>query len=372
MLEAKPLTKTISVVLLLITINNVLLLWLLGYFSNDLIATAPSSTNIDAETTMSSELIPQSERLEAKRIAKSENNSATTSITVLSDIDKELKRFMQSETFLDAMDTYQARASSRYMKMEKELHEMDYLALTKLAAESENDLKRNAALGILRQNMSKLQIADLKSLYHQADGQIWDRGAIVEALIEKGDSEALSWGKQLLIENPERAYVAHELLESLYDKDPEFIGEYVGSINLNNGDRTPQLVYALSTKPKLASLFFSNNFDQILSSEDNRLYQMVYGNTQFKISRTQQAELSRFFDSSNRHKRTFAINLVQNIEDTDLLRDSFSQLDKTREKLRFLRHLSMNKDNAEHQSLISEIVASSSNEAIQSFGKQRQ
>lgn len=366
MLETKPLTKTIFVVLLLIAINNVLLLWFLGYFTDQ----QASATIKESKHVRVGSSANQSLKLPAPTFGALEDEVVviTPTNSELSDVDKELKRFMQSDTFVDVMDAYQVGARARAMTLEKELRDSDVPSLLTIALESKNQLQKTLALGILREDLNKLDATELKSLYALDDLQPWNRNAIIVALIDKGDIQALQWGKEQLVAKGDFRYgFHHELFESLYDKDPEYVRQFVSSVDISAYPRASKMVHLLTSKPELATVFFSNNFDQILNSEDNQLYQAFYGRPKLELSRSQQADLSSFFISSNRHKRSFAINLASNIEDTDLLRDSFYQLDKTREKLQFLQALSMNKKNTEQQELINEIVDSASDEAIKKF-----
>ena len=74
--------------------------------------------------------------------------------------------------------------------------------------------------------------------------------------------------------------------------------------------------------------FLKDNFDNILDSENNQIYQMYpyFNYPELELNEGQESKLSDFFKSSDVIKREFAIFFTRNISDIDLLRESYASL----------------------------------------------
>ncbi len=367
----KTLNVILSVILILI-INNIVLLWLTGYFTEP-------STIIGSSDLIPDNVIAEPQHRPSK-IDPSDVNShsvnaaVTESEELTPEIQQAIQDYVSSDQFYLTLEEWQSKASQRYQELSNRLTSMNTQELYAFVNESENPNEKLSALSYLVQGgkLSQLSSEELKNLYQHTGDQQWGKSKLLKVLLEKEDPDALTWAKALISDNnrTQNSY-SSDIYDAIYHQDPEFIKRHIEETEFN--PRSPQLdlFSFIAQEPDLATSFFNRNLDSILDSDNDNVFLYAYNVPVIEMSNQQEAKVLELFESRNRNKRNFAIGLAPQIEDTQALRQAYSTLERNQDKLGFVARLVSAVDNPDAVALGRELAASSDNPAIQRFANER-
>ncbi len=275
--------------------------------------------------------------------------------------------YAKSERFVSILDGYYLSAATRYEEIEQRLNGLSALELYYIATESDNLLEQQSAMQVLAQSkLHQLGASELKTLYQREDVQQWSKTSILNSLLSENDPEAIVWAKQLISNNTPLSYLSDDLYSAIYENDPDFIRNYINEFDIESGPNAYGFYNFVQQEPKLANEFFTKRIDEILDSENGTLFQFGAYNVEFDMTTRQQSKLLSLFESNNQHKRSFAMSLLGNVDDTGMLREAFSKFERARDKRNFLNALSTDK-NAEKQALVKELARNSDDPDLQSL-----
>ena len=299
--------------------------------------------------------------------AQADNVEGTQSqIRSLEDDDRFIEAFTRASARSELSDIFlelQFSSQRRYLELEKRMDSMSSSELVGLISASSSLVEKEVALNKLREvGFAGVQIYELKDLYQSGDTQQWMKAQILSELISKNDADGIAWAKEMLSEGLHSSrYLNSEMLVDLYEKDRDYVTQYVENINVLDAGVPYTVSSLLQQEPKLATRFVSKNFDQLLDADHAELSQVGYFSAKFDMSEAQQDKLLAALESDNRYTRGFAIALVGNVDGTDRLRAAYRNLKSTREKRRFIFALSQDADKASLRALARELSATSKN-----------
>jgi len=158
------------------------------------------------------------------------------------------------------------------------------------------------------------------------------------------------------------------LFDVIYDKDPEFIKQYIANVEFEGSSNSVNLISFVQTEPDLSSTFFARNFDKILDSTNDDVFRYIYG-LNIEMTSTQQSRVAELFSSKNKDKRRFAIGLASKITDTATLRNAYDQLSRTSDKNHFISTLLSDGSNSKNKQLARELAENSNDPSIQQLIK---
>ena len=208
---------------------------------------------------------------------------------------RSFRSFSDSAEFLDIMDNYTIRSGERMMRRMQETAQMSASELYDLFVSSDSAADRTLAMqGLSQGKMSQLEDYQIKELYKS--GEPWGRMEALKLLLERDDLEAVEWAKEAATNPSSMMMGGHEVLPLLYEKDPEFVRDYVN--NLSVDDASHGLIF-LFQNDELKQLFFENNLDQILESSNSSVFQLAPHNIQVELDSNQQSRAIELLASSS-------------------------------------------------------------------------
>ena len=353
--------RKVLIFLIILMINNLIMLNFMGYFSSDseLIGTERDgrAESVDLlDTEKQNKPIPKASSIESNAVSMEKNTSSNQNI----EIEDAIQRYVKSEQFAEILDEYRDAVRARNRNTEKLLSGMSVSELYEVTQNSSQRIEKQSAIRkLLQGNINKLELHQLKTLYQDPEFDKYSKSRFLVKMIEHNDSEALDWAKQALTDNELGKYIEYDLLSSIYEKDPEFIRGYIDQIDVADLGGGSNIFYLTQLEPEVINGFFAKKFDQILESNNDDLYQMIGHNVEFDMTNEQQVKLGEFFESNNKHKRSFAINLAKNIDDISILREAYNRLPRKAEKQSFVYSLYNSQNNREHLNLIEELITDS-------------
>jgi len=365
---------TVLVMLVILAINNVVLLNLLGYFDNNDGAAAQPQQDITVDQRqLDSQPLSQEktkrERENTPTNKPAENTVSQTESNTLDDSEmaEEFRRYTSSEEFSNIIDQHLLSYSSRSSNLQNKLSEMSAQELFQLFIESDDHLESEmAVLTLIQGKTGNLDTLQLKQLYQNPNVPAWGKSAMLTSLLVQGDDESFDWAKEFIRDGGTGAYYDTEMLTQVYEQDPEFIKRHIKGLNLNNNSTgVESMISFAATNPELSKYFLQNNLDKLLETNNNTLFNwMSHTDSKLELTNQQENSLASLFNSKNPNKRSFAINMVPNISDVDLLRNSYSDLSREEEKIQFLSSLLQTTHSQEHMNLAQELAVSSDNSDI--------
>jgi len=371
--------KVIVIVIIVVALNNILLLSLLGYYSD-----GPELTPVSRSTPAEAPQEPYSQTGDSVATLQDERQTETTELdnnrqnksfevdmsesAYESEVAVAVKQFVKSKDFEIILDDYQLNAIPRYEELQRRFKAMTASELLTTALDSSKKMEQKYAQQMLVQGkLGDLESHEMKALY-QADGvSDWVKQQLLPLLLEDEDSEAVAWAKQSLSEGSSFTYQDREVYAAIYETDPDFIVQHINSMSLDDGYRAFAMISFVTQDEELLKNFYSENFDRLLESKNGKLFQYLKGNNDLELSNRQQSQLAELFESKNRHKRAFAIRQVKNIDDVNVLRDSFSRLRRTKDQRLFLQMLSQDQKDPQMKNLIQELAEESQDPQIRKF-----
>ncbi len=362
-------------------LNNLVLLYLLGFFSTEVppeILTRDVVRQVSQveEQPVRKMIEPSEERaprlptksdlaLSADTVAVSDQPAESTSF------DQEFRRFSQSDEFIAIMDRYTMSTGDRMMQNMQQYSSMSARELYDSYTNSQSSTDKQMALQALMQGkMGELSPVELKDLYQASESELFGKYQVLQVLLEKNDAEALQWAKQE-IDNPMLALQGgYDIFAQINDKDPAFIREYVENLRVEDLAASQYALSALLMQDQgLAATFYTKNLDQVLDSNSNTLFQMVPFDLKLDMNSDQQYKITELLSSGSRDKRNFAIGLIHNVSDPRLIRDGFAKLTRSQDQQTMLSTLISSASNENIKKLARELAAESDDPVLQQYAR---
>ncbi|MBT8115310.1 MAG: hypothetical protein KJP04_08010 [Arenicella sp.] len=356
--------------LVILVINNMALLYWLGYFDQqgaDQLSESTntsllsSSNNRSAEQQLREEIWLETEIQESTAQAQAPLNQQAKFIN-------QLRTAANSGAINDILDEWQMGAVRRYEDSQKRLALMDAADLYNAVVNGSKATEKQLAMQLLMQGKSHdLDTTDLKTLFQDESLHHWNRMRLLKILLERDDIESVAWARQLITNDDGINYLDQDFISMVHEKDPDFIREHLKTLSLES-HANPQSFFAfLSEEPKLRLEFLQNRFDDILESTNWNLHQHSLISKDFEMTSLQQSKLLEFFESPSRRKRRFAMGYIGNIDNVDDLRRAYASLELPREQVRFVTMLVGDSSDSQQQklALAREIANTSDNPKIQ-------
>ena len=354
------------VMVAVVAINNVFLLSYMGYFSSDTEPKRAEVTNpIAPDGQKSIQHSPRQPAEQQKAETPFLQDQLEPEAQEIPGSLQSFQEFVRSPDFTEVLDKYMLDAGPRYQEKEKRFNQMDATELYSIVLEAENNMDKQIATQLLmRGKVNDLERTQLKTLYQQGDLESWWSTRLLATLLEDGDDDALVWAKQFLDNEDDTVYFSSDVYESIYHRDPEYIKQHLSDIDINTDGRITYILGFLASETELAKEFYSHHFDDILESDRNQIYRMMKSNIELDLSQSQQSDVINLFDSQNRHKRSFAIDQVGNIDDINGLRGAYQALTRPSEQKKFLKNLMGDKQSSDKNELAKELASGSDDPEI--------
>ena len=328
--------------LVVLAINNWILITYLG--SHDHFIESSSATN----STLTDKEIESVSRLTDSNPSQldyggrvREPEEPNIELSDRGDFDEEFRAFAASQEFADIMNEYSIAQSRRGAEKQNEFQKMTAQELLSVYLSTDNSLDKQSALGSLHGKYDQLETYELKQLYQSLDATNgkWASSELLNILLERDDPDALVWVKQEILNGDSSSNISRDIYQNVYEKDPEFISDYVRNLPLEVATKQGFLFSLLSTESELAKIFLEKNIDEILDTGNTTNLNFIGYNASIDLDSQQEARLVEFFGSSKKDTREFAIVLARDIDDVELLREGFNKLTRDREQSIFLSQL---------------------------------
>ncbi|MFT6407274.1 MAG: hypothetical protein ACJAQ6_000685 [Arenicella sp.] len=360
--------KPQQIVLLIIAIvilNNLALLSYLGHFS------AQPQDVYDIKTAIEEELLTKPSLRVSTNPAQS-FEPAKTPVTEIDVIDnagltQAIEDYVDSDKFSVMFEDWQRKTRQRNTEIANRLSAAEADELHTVALEAESRSERMTALHLLLQGSKFKQLSNqqLKELYTEPETEGWSKAQLLNGLLENDDPEALGWAKDSIRNGTVSRGADSQLYAAVYEKDPNFMIQYINENEFDPSSSQHALISFIQQEPDLASTFYARNFDKILSSNNDDVFMYGIGSATIELNQQQQSRVAELFSSNNRHKRNFAISLAASISDPQILRQAYTELNRSQEQLVFIASLLGPNASAEASSLGRELASSSEHPHIQ-------
>lgn len=300
-------------------------------------------------------------------MASEHNLSEEPSQPTASPFESEFKQFSTSKEFQSIMDEYRILANQRSQEKQRYYQSMSSEELFAAYQSAESTLDKQWALQYLRDGkLEQLETYEIKQLYQALDEgtESWNKYAMLNLLLEKGDAEALVWAKESITDPAFGMQGGHEIFESLYEQDPQFVTDFVDGLTLDDLSTYRHSLYGIFNDSKLARVFFENNLDEILDTSNTSNLRYFGHNVEIELSDQQQSGIVDLLESSRKRDREFAIGFVRSIDNIDLLRESYAKISRTQEQQHFLSQLMTDFENEDKKQLARELAENSDDPMI--------
>ena len=257
------------------------------------------------------------------------------------DFREEFREFAASQEFAEIMNEYTLAQSRRGAEKQNEFQSMTAQELLSVYLSTDSSLDKQSALSLLNGKYDQLETYEIKQLYQSLDAtsRRWNGTELLNVLLERDDPDALVWVKQEILNADSSNNISRDVFEIVYEKDPEFISNYVRDLPLDVATKQGFFFSLLSTESELAKIFLEKNIDEILETGNTTNLNFIGYNASIDLDSQQEARLVDFFGSSKKDTREFATALARNIDDIELLREGFNKLTRDREQSIFLSQL---------------------------------
>ncbi len=352
----------------ILAINNLLLLSLIGYFSEgESNAVKDDSTHsIPSNSIGQVQANPRTSEPDPHTV-RTQNVIPTENI----ELEQAIQQYVYSDQFETVLVDWQQRLQQRDNDMKERMATMSSRELHSVVLNAESLTERTMAFDLLIENgankLKQLSNEQIKDIYIETDNSHWSKASMLSLLIENGDRDALDWAKQAISDNTIPRGATYDLINNIFDHDPEFVKNHVENFELDTSNPPNSLMAFLYQEPDLINTFLARNFDKILDAENDEIYRLAVSSADLSLTSQQQSKMAELFGSTSREKRSFAINLARNIEDTRLLRDGYEQLTRKGEKMQFIVSLLHPGVNSEISNLAKELATSSDEPSIRNL-----
>ena len=353
--------KIVFIVLVLLIVNDLLLLKFTGFFDE-----GPGSTTVKTPVTQSPPTLNQTQDPEApasqnKSIAQMDSGQKHTSPLNQESFTTVFSEYAKTPAFTQILDEHTFASGQRMIEMHRQISGKSAQELYDLVQSSTNTAQRQLALQALSDGkLYQLTSLQLKEIYRSSSNDFYGKYQVLQPLLEKGDAEAIEWTKEAILNDPSFAlYGGYQLVSLLYEKDKEFLENYARDIRLEDIQSSTYQISAFFQESDLQKIFLQNNFDQVLESKNSSLFEQFGYGVVLELSHQQQRELVEMLLSEQRSKRQFAANLIGSVQDANLIRDSFYQIQNQNERRLIASSLTTNAATPELKSLAKELIENS-------------
>ena len=302
-----------------------------------------------------------------KAIDQSETENAISEITATDqDFIRAFSRAGKTDELAQVLLEVQMRSQKLYQEIDARYATMSSVELLAEYNESDSSLEKQTALTtLISKEFNDVEPYELKALYETPDLDKWARAAIIQKLVSGGDPDGMQWAKQSLEQSQGvRAFIGTDILSDIYQHEPDFVKEYISNVDLDDRYAISGLSDLFYQEQELAKEFVGKNFDDMLQSDNRSFLQLGYQVGELNLDRDQQQGLINALVDSNRNKRDFALRLLNNVKDTDLLRDGYQSLERDNDRINFLSSIYSGQ-----RELARELAQNSDNSKIQRFAR---
>jgi len=359
--------QIILITIAILALNNLVLLTFMGYFSKEKVISTEITTLDAAASLESTKSFPTSSK---QPVLSTSQPEISTPLEAQPELIRRFDEYVQSDQFADALENWQLKYRQRYKEINERLAVMNSDELYSIVIDTQNQTERATALYQLMQGGKYQQLTDeqMKSLYSETQIEDWSKSRLLTTLVERGDPEALSWAKQSIRSNSASLANNTGLFDVIYDKDPEFIKQYIANVEFEDSSSSVNLISFIQSESDLSDAYFTRNFDKILDSTNDDVFKYIYA-PNIEMTSTQQSRVAELFNSKNRDKRRFAIGLASKITDTTTLRSAYDQLSRSSDKNHFISTLLSDGSNSKNKQLARELAENSNDPSIQQLIK---
>ena len=371
----------ILIFIVLLAINNIGLLYYMGYFSDQQSAhggSLPATAELanDSRTEVATESLATGEATDEEESASlSENSSQSQQPDQLqrrqAEFIAEFRRAAKSGNLNDALDEWQMGSSRRWQEAQSRLIQLDAEELFAEFESAESSFNKQMVVHMLMEGKAhELETHQLKTLYQSELVQNWNKMQLLVSLLEREDTQALGWAKQFLQSEQAIRHFNNDLMSLIWDQDPQFVRGFLRDISFDNSVSIHSVSNFLRQEPQLRLEFLNRHFDSMLDAGGSRVFNTGLNHKDFKMSALQESRLLEFFESPSKHRRQFALGFIPNFESVDDLRRAYANIERDREKRQFVNMLMSRSSNEEKKALGREIAASSDDPQIQRHANQ--
>jgi len=364
----------IVLIIMILLINNVLLIRNLDYFYPSLEQTTPqpnppSVPSLVPEPRNTTTIIESPEGA----LVSTTKTRATLAESTPEQVsfEQDFKQFSETQTFLEIMDQYTLSSGQRMMQQLQQFSSMSAQELYDAFISSENMSDKELALqGLAQGGWGELSSSQIKEIYLESADSWYGGVEALRILLERDDPEALLWAKEALNKPTFGLSGGYDLVGLLYQKDPEFIENYVASLDVDKFNNTSRYTMTFIQEPELQKIFYEKNLDKILVSNNSTLFQMPPYNLDMELSSDQQSKVADLLSSRNRSKRRFALSVVNLVKDEQLLRQGYESLTRDRDRQTMLaKFISARNNDPTTRALVRQLAADSNNPQIRALAE---
>lgn len=313
--------QVILIVIAVLAVNNLALLTLVGYFSENQRHSGQSTGLSNTSQSLSSD----------EAVDYHDFDEVTLAV----------EEFVNSYQFTEVLDNWEKRSRRRDEKIGERLADLDSQELHLLSLDTDSDAEREIAFDLLVEQgkLEQLSNDEIKALYVDLENGQSNKAILLALLLDKDDPEALEWAKESFNDSSFSNGSSSEIYAAVYDEDPIFVENHITGVEFDPTQAPPGLLEFVQQVPNLANLYYSQNFDKILSSSSDDVFGFIEADVNIQLSYEQQSKLVSLFASSSGVKRDFAIGLAGIMDDSQLLRDAYSNITRSQDKSAFLASL---------------------------------
>ena len=293
------------------------------------------------------------------------------------DVASAVRDYMASPEFVRVLDDYRSLKQTEQREQLSQFEDLSASELFSAYQASANNQEKLIILQRLAQNLADsddgLDVSQMKELYRTEGVGGWVRTQLLSALLSKKDAEAVQWTKQLLRKGSgDGQGQYYEITRQLYELEPEFILDLAIEMPVERVAKSYVPQSFLYNDPDQAKVFFESRLDEILESNDSRVYEKVTSiSTDMELSNAQERKIGELFASPKSSTRNFAVSFAANIEDIQILRQGYENLSQRQERQALVYQLIGQTESDAHVELGYELAAQSDDSSLKRLVKER-
>lgn len=353
----------------ILVINNLGLLYILGYFSgSDVPVYNQINTKAVSENIFDSVASP-----EGSRTAKLNPAADQSSTDYVKEV---IEQYIDSQSFKDLIAVSQYQMFVGLQSGYSDLQNTPSSELLETYFNTDSGLEKLMILNNLSNtHSSTLDTDELRQLFldietnDEVDART--KSGILTQMLEQGDEEALEWSKNWLESDDNQLDgVDFDFFRELNAKDPEFFASWMSRVSLDRlASPYAGLSYMIGQDQSLAQSFLETHLDTALNSTNQKWHQTVATvagyQVELDLTYDQQQKVAGLFDSNKRATRAFAISMSRQVDDLQLLRSSYESLARPDEKRDFVHTLARRE--GEYKELAKEFAEKSTDLSVRAI-----
>jgi len=367
------------VAVLVLAVNNIALIY---FLKEKPIDETQVSTQTQKVPLFENSVTPNSDRLDQDRssslsdtaIFQTNDSSVSQDET---DVASAVRDYMASPEFVKVLDDYRSLKQTEQREQLSQFSDFSASDLFSAYQASANNQEKQIILQRLSQHLAEsddgLDVSQLKELYHTEGIDGWTRTKLLSALLSKNDAEAVQWSKQLLSKGSgDGQGQYYEITRQLYELEPEFIVDLAIEMPIERLAKSYVPQSFLYNDPDQAKVFFESRLDEILETNDSRVYEKLAAtSTDLELSDAQERKIGELFASPKSATRNFAVSFAANIEDIQILREAYENLSQRQERQALVYKLIGQAESDAHVDLGYELAAQSEDTVLERLVKER-